>query len=148
ERERRAAKLRELLAQKQAELDRDMGDIKRLQESMGFLNPAVVATQNQLLQQQLSVVNNSIFSHTAQVGNLEVEIDKYKLDIELARDPSAREARAEEEAHKDEKLRKLEDQKQDLELAIPEANDQNKSDDNPTLKRLKRSLATVEEKLA
>ena len=56
-------------------------------------------------------------------------------------------ARLEEEIHKDEKLRKLEEQKHDLELAIADATNQIKSKDNPTLKRLNKSLAAVEEKI-
>ncbi|HVU88672.1 MAG TPA: polysaccharide biosynthesis tyrosine autokinase [Pirellulales bacterium] len=147
DRSKKEAKLRDLLQQKTEELLRDMHDVERLQKSIGVLDQQAAATHAGLMQQQLGVVNNSLFSHTAQQGNLEVEIDKYKLDIELARDPSAREARAEEEMHKDEKLRKLEEQRSDLELSIAEAKTQIKNKDNPTLKRLLKSLAVVEEKV-
>ncbi len=86
---RREVKLRDLLQQRMDELVRDMHDIENLQKALGIVDPAAAAAQSQMLQQQMAVVNNSIFSHTAQLANLEVEIDKYKLDIELARDPAA-----------------------------------------------------------
>jgi capsular exopolysaccharide synthesis family protein len=147
ERTKKEQKLSELRQMKSEELLRDMKDIEGLQKNLGIVDPAAAAAQNQMLQQQLGVVNNSIFSHTSQAANLEVEVDKLKLDIELARDPAAREARAEEEMHKDDKLKKLEEQKSDLELAISEAKNQVKGKDNPTVKRLAKSLQAVEEKV-
>ena len=144
---RREVKLRELLQQKNDELVRDMHDVENLQKALGVVDPAAAATQSQMLQQQMGVLNNSIFANTAQLANLEVEIDKHKLDIELVRDPAAREARAEEEMHKDEKLRKLEEQATDLEAAVGNAKNQN-GQDNPTVKRLAKALAATEEKVA
>jgi hypothetical protein len=115
---KRETKLRELLQQKSEQLLRDMHDVEGLQKNLGVVDPATAAAQSQMLQQQLAVVSNSIFSHTAQVANLEVEIDKLKLDIELARDPAAREARAEEEMLKDDRLRRWGDQLVEVETAL------------------------------
>ncbi len=149
DRNKKEIKLRELLQQKSDELIRDMHDVENLQKNLGIVDPAAAASKNGLMQQQLAVLNNSIFSQTSQHANLQVDIDKYKLDIELARDPSAREARAEEEMHKDEKFKKLEEQKSDLELGIAEAKNSVKGGkDNPTVKRLSKSLSAVEEKVA
>ncbi len=144
---RREVKLRELLQQKNDELVRDMHDVENLQKNLGVVDPAAAAAQSQMLQQQMSVLNNSIFSHTSQLANQEVEIDKYKLDIELARDPATREARAEEEIRKDEKLRKLEEQVTDIEAAVANAKNQN-GEDNPAVKRLAKTLAAAEGKVA
>ncbi|HVU44290.1 MAG TPA: M56 family metallopeptidase [Xanthobacteraceae bacterium] len=147
ERQRREAKLRELLTQKSDELARDMQDIQRLHKSLGITQSADAPAQVQMLEQQLVTVNKSFLDHTAQLENLDVEIDKYKRGLALLNDPTAREAHAEEEMRKDEKLRKLEEQRNDLELAVGEAKNQIKSNDNPTLKRLQKSMGVVEENI-
>ena len=48
-----------------------------------------------------------------------MEIDHYKLEIELAQDPVAKEARAEEEMHKDERMKKLDDQLSNIDQSSP-----------------------------
>ena len=147
DRNKKEAKLRELLQEKNTELIRDMHEVERLQKTIGVLDQQAAATQSSLLQHQLLTISNSLFSQASQLGTLQVEIDKCKLDVELARDPAAREARAEEEMHKDEKLKKLEEQRSALELGVAEAMNQLKTRDNPTAKRLSKSLAAVEEQV-
>jgi len=147
DRNKKELKLREMVDQKSQEQIRDMKDVENLMKTLGVVDPVAATAHNAMLQQQLSVVNNSIFNHTSQVANLEVEIDKLKLDIALAQDPTAKEARAEEEMHKDDKLKKLEDQKAGLELGIASARSQVKGRDNPAVKRMEKDLAAVEEQI-
>ncbi|HEY4313143.1 MAG TPA: M56 family metallopeptidase [Pirellulales bacterium] len=147
---KRETKLRELLQQKSEQLVRNMHDVEGLQKNLGIVDPATAAAQNQMLQQQLAVVNNSIFSHTSQLANLEVEIDKVKLDIELARDPAAREARAEEEMLKDDRLRTFEAQLIDAEIALDEAREENRKqgrDPDERLQGFKRRQQSIEDRI-
>jgi beta-lactamase regulating signal transducer with metallopeptidase domain len=140
-------KLKQLLEEKSQQLVRELKDIQRMSEALGIVDPSATATQNQMLQVQLSTLNNSIFNLRAQLSNLDVEIEKCTIDIQLAQDPQAKEARAEEEMRKDEKLKKLEDRLSDLELAIEVAEyGKPKGEEvNPELQRLAKQRAVLED---
>ncbi|HEY1598147.1 MAG TPA: M56 family metallopeptidase [Pirellulales bacterium] len=117
-------------------------DVEALQRSLGVIDAAAAAQQHQSFQQRLSLVANSIFSHTTQLANLQLDVDRLQLDIELAQDPQAKQARAEEEMHKDEKLKKLEEQLEAADQNIKGAKRQTK--DDPAVKRLEKDRAAVE----
>ena len=130
--------------EKSDQLLREMKEVQLMSEALGIVDPSAAAAQNQMLQVQLSTLNNSIFGLRGQLSNLEVEIERCTIDIQLAQDATAKEARAEEEAHKDELLKKLADRLSDLELAIEEAQSTTKVE---TVQRLMKQKATLEEKI-
>ena len=147
--ERKEQKLRQLLDAKKELMDREQKEVERMQEALGIVDPNAAAAQNQMLQVQLSTLNNSIIDLRGQLLNLETEIDKYDLAMALAQDPQAKEARAEEELAKDETLKKLDDKLVDVDRAIKAARNafRGKGKENPTVQRLLKEKATLEDKL-
>lgn len=148
ERNQKEEKLRKLYEEKSQQLVREMNEIETLQSALGVVDPQQAAVQNQLLQAQLGVVRNTTFQLQGQISQLDVQIDQYKLDVALAQDPAAKEAKMEEEVHKDEKMKKLEDQLSDYDSAIAETKNMVKGNDNKALQRLQKSRDAVEEKIA
>jgi hypothetical protein len=115
---------------------------------LGIIDPADATQQNQMLQHQSGTISNAIFSHTSQLSNLDVDIDCYKLEIELLRDPDAKRVQADEESHKDEKLRKLEAQLGNLDVAIKDAKNSVKGTDNPIVKRLEKDRGNLTDQIS
>jgi polysaccharide biosynthesis transport protein len=140
--------LKKLFQERNDALIAEMKDVENLQKALGIIDPAAAAQHNQILQQQLGSISNSIFSHTTQISGLEVEIDHFKLEIELAQDPVAKEARAEEEMHKDERLKKLEDQLSNINQSIAAARNQVKGNDNPSVKRAEKDRSVLEDQIS
>jgi hypothetical protein len=134
---RKEEMLTQLVEEKSQQMVRELKEVQRMSEALGIVDPAAAATQNQMFQIQLNSLNNSIFGLRSQLSNLEVEIERCIIDIQLAQDATAREARAEEEISKDEKMKKLEDQLSNLDEAIENAkNVLGKENEDPMVQRL------------
>jgi len=118
ERARREQKLREVIEQKSQELIRDMKEVENLEKVLGVVDPAQAAVQQSVLQQQLMLLRQAALNHTSQMGSLDTEIEGMKLEIALAKDPLAADARFKEFADADDKVRKLQDQVDVVEEAL------------------------------
>ena len=149
DRGKKEERLKQLEKEKSEMLVRELKEVQRMSEALGIVDPNAAATQNQMLQVHLTTLNNSIFGLRGQLSSLDVEIERCIIDIQLAQDSTAKEARAEEEIHKDEKLKKLEDKLSDLEMGIEEAQNtfKGKGKENPTVQRLLKEKATLEDKI-
>ena len=141
-------RLRQLVEEKSQQMVRELKDVQRMSEALGIVDPAAAATQNQMLQIQLNTLNNSIFGLRSQLSNLDVEIEKCVIDIQLAQDATAKEARAEEEISKDEKMLRWEDQLSKLDEAIENAkNGSEKENEDPTVQRLIKQKARLKDNI-
>ena len=141
-------KLKAAIEEKQEQLIRAKKDVESLQKNLQIVDPAQAAQQLSMTQNQLAMLNNSIFSHTAELSNLDVKIEDLKLEISLAQDPQAKEARAEEEMHKDERLKELEKELNGVEMAIADLGKQVKGKDSPAIKRIEQHRNAVEDKIS
>jgi polysaccharide biosynthesis transport protein len=148
ERNKKEQKLKAAVSELNEDLIRQKKDVDKLQSSLGIVEASMAAQQTALIQAQLGMINNSIFSGTAEMSNLEVKIDEYKLDIALAQDPQAKEARAEEEMHKDDRMKKLEEDLSGVELFIADLSKQVKTKENGAIKRAEQRRNAVEDKIS
>ena len=149
DRGKKEERLKQLVREKGDQLVRELKEVQRMSEALNIVDPNADAAQNQMLQVQLTTLNNSIVGLRGQLSNLDADIERCVIDIQLAQDATAKEARAEEEIHKDEKMKKLEGKLSDLELGIEEAQNtfKGKGKENPTVQRLLKDKASLEDKI-
>ena len=101
---RKKEELKELLQEKSETLIRDMNDVENLQKNLGIVDPSGGRARRTMLQQRVGDRQQlDLRTYRRSCRIWKSKIDKLKLDIDLAQDPAAKEARAEEEMHKDEK---------------------------------------------
>ena len=113
-RRKKQGKLQDLLNQKNDELDRDAAEVNKLRYALGVATAADLSSRVSDLQDQTTRLDGEIFDQSVLIAKSVGELDKLRLDIELAGDPAVQKGRPWEAMQYDPTLKSPDQQLQDL----------------------------------